>query len=522
MRLVTASEMKAIDTHAIDNIGIPSTILMENAGLKILFAMEKALKGLRGKKFTIVCGKGNNGGDGLVVARHLFNNQVAIRVFLTHPRSELSPDAAKNVTILQNCGYEPIIMGEAEDLNRLRIALEFSDVIIDAVYGTGFSGNIEGYTAEIVKIINEADIPKISVDLPSGLCATTGKCSNPTVLADYTVTLGLPKLGLYLFPGIEAAGEIWVADIGIPQVSYEAVPAVQALLNRTVAASFMPSRSENSHKGTFGHVLLLAGSEQYHGAGILASYGALRSGVGLVTLGVPETLIGKLNSDVLPDVVCRPFPHSGGGFNLDEGIVREFSGVYRAVAAGPGWGQGKSQQKSIEVLLKTWTGNLVIDADGLNCLPSIAAVADHAGTLILTPHLGELARLTGRSIADLNSDLPGHARALAAKCGATLVIKSAVTIIAAPDGKLLVCSRPNSALARGGAGDLLTGLIGGLSASGLPAFQAAAVAVYLHAEAGDIARRELGADALTISETASFLPRAFRRLRGEEKEAGTT
>jgi NAD(P)H-hydrate epimerase len=519
MRLVTSLEMKAIDTHAIDKIGIPATILMENAGLKILFAMEKALKGLRGKEFTIVCGKGNNGGDGLVVARHLFNNQVPIRVFITHPRSELSPDTAQNVTILQNCGYEPIFMAEAEDLSRLRIALEFSDVAIDAIYGTGFSGNIDGFTAEIVKIMNEAGVPKISVDLPSGLCASTGRLSNPAIRASYTITLGLPKLGLYLFPGIDMAGEIWVADIGIPQISYDSIPATRALLNRTVAASFMPGRPENSHKGTFGHLLILAGSEQYHGAGILSSYGALRSGVGLVTLGLPETISGRLNSDLLPDVISRAFPHSGGGFNLDEEIIREFSGVYRAVVAGPGWGQGKAQQKSVEALLKAWTGTLVLDADAINGLSSLDSAAAHAGNLILTPHLGELSRLTGRAIPDIAGDLPGQAVNLARKCNCTLVLKSAVTLIASADGKLLICSRPNSALAKGGAGDLLTGLIGGLAAMGLPSFQAAAVGVYLHAEAADMARRDLGADALTISEIASFLPRAFRRLRGEEKEA---
>ena len=520
MRLVTATEMREIDRHAIETVGINTLILMENAGLKVLLAMEKALSGLRDKRFTVVCGKGNNGGDGLVVARHLFNNGVAVNVFIAAKPDDLSQDAAKNVKVLQNCGFQPVFMSGTEDLAKLRVTLEFSDCAIDAVYGTGFSGQITGYYAEIVKILNESGAKKIAIDVPSGLCATTGALSDPSVFAQVTITLGLPKLGLYLHPGMEAAGEIWVADIGIPQISYDAVRNATLLLTRSVASGFMPARPSQGHKGTFGHVLILAGSQDYQGAGILTSYGSLRSGAGLVSLGLPEKVSAKLNCEVLPDVILRNFPEKDGGFALDENLIGEFGGVYDAIVAGPGWGKGQTRRKSVEILAKKWPGGLVLDADALNALANSEVLENHPGNLILTPHLGEMSRLCGKSISEIKENLINISREFALKNNCVLVLKSAVPVIADPSGRVLVCSRPNSGLAKGGSGDLLAGLIGGLLAQGIPALKAAAIGVFLHAEAGEIARQELGADAMTVSEVASLLPRAFKRLRGESAEEG--
>lgn len=520
MRLVTASEMRSVDSHAIESVGIDSAILMENAGLKVLFAMEKILLGLRQKTFAIVCGRGNNGGDGLVVARHLFNNHVNVNTFIAGRRDELSPDAAKNLAILERCGYQPVFLRDLEDLDRFRVTLEFSDVILDAVYGTGFSGNrIEGYTGELIKLMNEAKAKKIALDVPSGLSATTGQVADPCVRADFTVTLGLPKLGLYLYPGLEAAGEVWIADIGLPQVSYDSVPVGSMLLNSLVAGSIMPTRSENSHKGTFGHVLILAGSHEYKGAGVLASYGALRSGVGLVTLGMPENVAGSLHCEVLPDVITRTFREKEGGFNFGEREVTELIGTYRSIVAGPGWGKNPSRLKSLESLLRIWAGGLVLDADALNLLSDINILKNHVSDLIITPHLGEAARLCGKTVSEISANLPDVARECARLANCVVVLKSSVTLIADPDGKLLVSSRPNSALAKGGSGDLLSGLIGGLMCQGLAAFHAAGAGVFLHAEAATIARTELGSDAVTVSEIASYLPRAFKRMRGEERGA---
>ena len=516
MRLVTAAEMRAIDRHAIDQVGIPSLVLMENAGLKVLLTLEKVLAGLLNKRFTVVCGKGNNGGDGLVVARHLFNHQIAVHTFIIGQPRDLSPDAATNLKMLENSGYRPTFVSLPEDIDQLRVALEFSDVVVDALYGTGFSGVLEGIPAEAVRVMNLAGCRKVALDVPSGLCADSGRCSGPAFQADLTVTLGMPKLGLYLPPGCDLAGEVWVADIGLPFVSFESVPGRTTLLTQRVAASLMPQRPEHGHKGTFGHLLILAGSDEYQGAGSLVTYGALRSGAGLVTWGMPEGLNARISCEVLPDVIVRNFPSDSGGFDIGEEQVCDLAGVYRAIAAGSGWGRGESRRKTVRSLLRQWAGPLLLDADALNAVESIGELASYGESLVLTPHPGELARLTGQSVQSIREDPLRAAAAFIERVPCVLVLKGPVTIIMKCDGQAFILSRPNSGLARGGSGDLLAGLIGGFLAQGMPPFLAAAVGAWLHAEAGHIARQELGADAMTVTEMASLIPRAFRRLRGEE------
>ncbi|OIP32206.1 hypothetical protein AUK22_00220 [bacterium CG2_30_54_10] len=516
MRLVTAGEMRGIDKHAIEAVGISSLVLMENAGIKVLFTLEKCLQGIRGKRFTVICGKGNNAGDGLVVARHLFNNHVPVNVFMAFPPEELSPDAKTNLGILRKSGLNAIFMSKNEDLERLRIALEFSDCIIDAMFGTGFNGQIEGYAREVISIANDSRAQRVAIDVPSGLHSSTGKVSDVTFRAHTTITLGAPKLGLFLFPGRDYVGEVWVADIGLPPSSFESIPSQQTLITREVAAALLPDRRENSHKGTFGHLLVLAGSREYQGAGVLATYGALRSGAGLVTLGMPKSVLENLSCEVLPDAIVRSFPESEGGFSLEADDIRSFSGVYSAIVAGPGWGKGRSRQSSLQAIRKEWAGGLLLDADALNAFFEKGLPAFNSSDLVLTPHLGEMARLSGHSISEIQGGLLDIAREFATRRHCVLVLKSATTLVVGPNGHGFLCSRPNSGLARGGSGDLLAGLIGGLMAQGLTGLSAAIIGVFLHAEAGDIARKELGADAMTVSEVASLLPRAFLRLRGQE------
>ncbi len=515
MRLVNAAEMRAIDQFTIEQIGLSGRVLMENAGLKALFTLERVFQGLRGKRFTVVCGKGNNGGDGLVMARHLLNNGVAVNVFITAHEQDLVGDCALQAEIMRKCGYNCTYLTTREDLDKLRVTLEFSDVAVDALYGTGFSGVIDGFTAEVVRIFNDCRGHRVAIDVPSGVCSTTGRVSDPHIRADLTITLGLPKVGLYLPPGLDAAGDVWLADIGLPPRALDVAPARAYLIDQRLAQSLLPERPEQSHKGTFGHLLILAGSQEYQGAGVLASYGALRSGTGLVSLGLPEIVADRLTCEVLPDVIMRRFPARDGGFALDADQVRSFVGQYRAVVAGPGWGRQQGRRASVLALLQNWAGGLVLDADALNLLESISELRGHGSDLVLTPHLGEMSRLTGKSIAVLHDDLPGAARELAERVQAVVLLKSAVTVIALPDGRVFLLSRPNSGLARGGSGDLLAGLIGGLMAQGLPGWQSAVLGAFLHAEAGRIARDELGADAMTVSEVASLVPRAFRQLRGD-------
>jgi NAD(P)H-hydrate epimerase len=489
MRLLTSEEMRIADAHAIENIGIPSIVLMENAGIKTLFTLERILGGLKGKRFCIICGKGNNGGDGLVIARHLANNQVPVYVFILAEPDNLSKDARVNFDILAKMGIDPVIVKDDEDVNRMRIALEFSDCLIDCVFGTGFSGEISGRVNSVIEAMNDSRAVKVSVDLP--------------------------KLGLFVFPGKKAAGEVWVADIGIPEPSFAEAATKNFLITRQLAETLIPERDPQMHKGNAGKVLILAGSSQYQGAGIMASYGALRSGAGIVNLGLPDCLRGDLCCQILPETILTWFKSEDGGFSLDQETICAYNGRFRSLLAGPGWGRGESVGKALSILLDHWHGHLILDADALNVIEDPTILRRARQIPVITPHLGEMARLLGKTIDEVAENTVELARGFATENRLILVLKSAVTIIADHTGRVFVASNPNSGLARGGTGDLLAGLIAGLAATVISPLNASVVGVYLLAIAGEAAVSDLGTDAVTVSEIASYIPRAFRALRGE-------
>ncbi len=516
MRLFTTEEMRAADRHAIDKVKIPALVLMENAGIKALITLEKILGGLKGKRFTIVCGKGNNGGDGLVIARHLFNNSVATQVFIAAPAQEMSEEARHNCEILTSIGLEPVVLKNRRDIDRLRIAMEFSECVVDCLFGTGISGDIAGFPAEIVRAMNDTRACRVAIDVPSGLCATTGNISDPCFNAQYTITLGAPKIGLFVFPGKRAAGEVWVADISLPEVSAASADCRHFLLTAEMVASILPLRDDGMHKGDGGRALLMAGSDEYPGAGIIASYGALRSGTGIVQLLLPDCLRSNLSCQVLPEVIVNYLPSKDGGFAIDAGLAAETASHAGCLLVGPGWGRSSSRAESLKQVLKNWNKLAVADADALNLISDHKLLKNAAGPLIITPHIGEMARLTGKTVDEVKSDQIGISRDFAGKHKLIVVLKSAITVIAEPGGKVYICSRPNSGLARGGSGDLLSGLICGLAATGMSPLHAALAGTFLLAEAGEIARNELGADAMTVSETASYIPAAFKKLRGNE------
>lgn len=521
MRLFTAEEMRAADRHAIEKIGIPGLVLMENAGIKSLMTLEKILGGLRGKRFTIVCGRGNNGGDGLVIARHLSNNDIPVYVFITAAPENLSADARTNFEILVRSGLNPVLLSEKQDVDRLRIAMEFSDCVIDCLYGTGFKGEITGLNADLIKAMNDTRAQRISIDLPSGLCATTGRLSDPHFRANYTITLGAAKLGLFLLPGKSAAGEVWIADIGIPAISNASAGSTHSLITSALIRAVLPERNDFLHKGSAGKMLILAGCQDYQGAGVMASYGALRSGAGMVTLGLPECLKGNLSCQVLPEVILNYFPCAEGGFDITRQLSEDLAAKYRVLLAGPGWGRSHQREISVKNILETWTGVLVLDADALNSIEDASVLRNSKARIIVTPHLGEMARLCKKSLDEVAHDQIEIARRFAQENRLVVVLKSAVTIVADSKGLVYVNSRPNSGLARAGTGDLLAGLIAGISASGVSELNSAISGVHILSEAGEIARTELGADSMTVSETASFLPRAFKNIREEaETSAG--
>lgn len=515
MRLFTAEEMRAADRHAIEKIGIPGVVLMENAGIKSLMTLEKILGGLRGKRFTIVCGRGNNGGDGLVIARHLSNNDIPVYVFVTSSPDDMTPDARTNFEILIRSGVTPVMLTEGSDIDRLRIAMEFSDCVLDCLYGTGFKGEITGFSADVIRAMNDTRAVRVGIDVPSGLCATTGRLAEVHFQAGYTITLGVAKLGLFMFPGKSAAGEVWVADIGIPAISSASAGSTHFMLTTELIRSILPDRLDTIHKGSSGKMLILASSQEYQGAGVMASYGALRSGAGMVTLGLPECLKGALSCQVLPELILRYFPCSNGGFDIASATAVELSAKYRVLMAGSGWGSGHERGESLKNLLNSWHGTAVLDADALNSIEDVDMLKKSLAKIIVTPHMGEMARLCRKNLEEVVADPIETARSFARENRVIVVLKSSVTIIAEPRGQVYVNSRPNSGLARAGTGDLLAGLVAGIASSGVSELNAALCGVHLLSEAGEMARAELGADAMTISEVASFLPRAFRKVRGD-------
>lgn len=519
MKVVTSDQMREIDTKAIEEIGIPGVVLMENAGKAVADAARKLLEETAGRRVCVFAGKGNNGGDGFVAARHLVNSQVRVKTFLLGKTAEIQGDARVNLDILTRMGVDVEELGP-EDLHRARVAVSVSDVVIDAIFGTGFKGEVGGYVAQVIDAINESGRPVVSVDVPSGLDASTGKVGGACVRARYTVTFGLPKAGLLLYPGAAYAGELVVADIGFPRAF---LLDDRLKLNLAIAEElkhWLPARIADSHKGTFGRVLVVAGSQGMAGAAALASLAALKSGAGVVTLGVPKSLQDIMHVK-LTEVMTRALPETESGSvslqaqALLDGALRSVE----ALAIGPGLSMHSETAQLVRNVVMTASVPTVIDADGLN------AIAQDPGTLktskapiVLTPHPGEMAKLTGLAVQEVKRDRLTVALKAAAQWGKVVVLKGARTIVADPSGKAYINPTGNPGMATAGSGDVLTGVVAGLLAQGLGPLEAAVLGVYVHGLAGDIAVTRCGQMGLVAGDILDNVPEALVRLAGERGE----
>jgi NAD(P)H-hydrate epimerase len=500
--LVTAAEMRGLDRHTIDTLGVSSELLMEVAGAAVAREAER-LRAPDGAVW-VACGAGNNGGDGLVAARHLQLRGVPVRIWPIVDPASWRGDAAANWRRAEAAGV-PLAPARGRPPPR--------SVIVDAIFGTGLAREVEGAAAAAIRRIREArpECRVLAVDLPSGLDADTGQPLGEAVAADCTVTLGLPKLGLALEPGRSLAGEIVVARIGIADAAPGVAPRA-ALWTRAAAARRLPERPRAGHKGSFGHVLVIGGSEGKAGAAALAALGAARSGAGLVTIACPESTNDVLQAQ-LTEVMTAPVPelatHAFG--SQAEKPVLELAAARDVAALGPGIGRAVETRAFVRHVTRALANPLVLDADGL------VAFADALGELrartaptVLTPHPGEAALLLGGTPAEVNRDRPAAARRLAAETGAVVVLKGAATIVAEPEGAILVNPTGGPVLASGGTGDVLTGVIAGLLAQGLAARDAAALGVFLHGAAADLLAERRFAAGVLASEVAGALPDAFR------------
>ncbi|HET8538264.1 MAG TPA: NAD(P)H-hydrate dehydratase [Anaeromyxobacter sp.] len=509
MRLVGSAEMREIDRAAIEGFGIPSLTLMDRAGRAVAeSALELAAPSGR---FVVVCGAGNNGGDGYVAARLLRAAGRDTRILALAPPEKLSADAR---AVREQAERAGVPIDEAGELAAVDAGV--GDVVVDALLGTGLARAPEGALAGAIARIEAARVAGarvLAVDVPSGLSADTGRPLGACVRADRTVTFGFQKRGLVLYPGATHAGEVIVADIGIPAEAARRVPVGCELLSEVEARLLVPPRAPDAHKGDAGRLLVLAGSAGKTGAAHLALLGALRGGAGLVTLAarpdvLPFALAGR------PEAMSAALDGKGPLARADLSTLLALAKDVDAIAVGPGIPRGKETAELLRAFLSRAKKPAVVDADGLNALAEApAAIAELGVPLVLTPHPGEMARLCGNTIDDVQADRIGAATGRAKAWGVTVVLKGARTVVADPEGPPAVVATGNAGLATGGTGDVLAGLCGALLAGGLPPPAAARAAAWVHGRAGDLAARRFGERGLVAGDLGEALGAVWAEWR---------
>jgi NAD(P)H-hydrate epimerase len=500
--VLSRAQMRAFDAHAMGPCRVPSIVLMENAGrgatevlVRDFFSGDVA-----SARPLVVCGTGNNGGDGFVVARRLAVLGAKPSVYLAGDPQKASPDARTNLEAWRGIGGEVRELAAASSTPSLRDALSAADVVVDALFGTGLDRPIEGFLADAVHAMNASPVRRFAIDLPSGLDADTGEALGIAIEAHATATFAHPKLGLYTPNGARLAGAIHVVNIGVPSLPV-------AHLGRTVEAiepsdlrGWLPPRQPGAYKTSVGHVVVVAGSPGKIGAPKLVARGAMRAGAGLATIATWPAAANAIESSTLEVMTARIDASNPASL---ESILHS----KQAVVVGPGLGLGDDARRVVEYLLASWKGPIVVDADALSLFAGAPRVFSASAKAVLTPHPGELGRLLGRKPAEVESDRYGAARDLVSASGAVVVLKGASTIVAAPDGRVGVAPIACPALATAGAGDVLGGVVAAMMCS-LPAFEAACAGVMLHALAGEAwSRRHQGADrGLLAHEIADYLP----------------
>jgi len=524
MRVLNAAQMREADKRTIEEIGIPSLVLMENAGRQAVAAMEAMYSDLLERQVGVLCGRGNNGGDGFVVARTMVQRGVDVSVFLLGRVAEVRGDARTNLEILGRLGVTVIEISDSQAWE-LHVS-EFSDctLIVDAIFGTGLNAPVSGLIESVIADVNASGIPVVAIDLPSGLSADSPEPIGPSIEAGLTITLAAPKLPLVLPPGELRAGDIVIADIGIPNAVLDALegPRVE-LLTRASMRELITPRAPDSHKGDYGRVLLVSGSRGKTGAAHLAAMGALRSGAGLVTVATPascQSVVASMEPEYMTEALPETAGRSGSDPGLDPAGVDHVIELARdVIAVGPGLGQAESTREFVKLLVDRATMPLVIDADGLNAFSDDPdrLMGREGRDIIITPHPGEMARLVGMSTDEVQSSRLEIARNFAVAHRAYVVLKGHRTLIATPDEKVFINPTGNPGMATGGTGDVLTGMIAAWLAQLLDAEAACKLAVYLHGLAGDLAEADESEVSLIAGDVAAHIGDAVMELTSRRK-----
>jgi ADP-dependent NAD(P)H-hydrate dehydratase / NAD(P)H-hydrate epimerase len=513
MLVVTAEQMREMDRLTIQKYGIPSLQLMERAGEGITKAILESFGRAAKKGVLVVAGKGNNGGDGLVVARLLRKKRISCEVVLLAGKDELSPDAAHNLEAYAKLRGKVTEAGQAS-VGLLRERMRGKGLLVDAILGTGTKNTVRGVYAEAITLMNSSGLPIVAVDIPSGLDTDRGTPLGVAIQAEMTVALAYPKLGEVIYPGLISAGDLAVADIGIDRRSVEEVSPYIEFLEREQVRRLVPIRAPDSHKGTYGHVLTVAGSRGKTGAAILACRAAMRAGAGLVTLAAPRSL-NDIFATSMVEVMTEPLQDNAAE-EMEPPGDEEWRGLLarkNSLLFGPGIGVYDATRSALRWLLRNLEIPWVIDADGLNNLvEEIDRLRSAKTPPVLTPHPGEMARLIHKDSATVNQDRIGIARAFAAAHRCHVVLKGARTVIATAAGKVFINPTGNPGMASGGMGDVLAGMLAALLGQGLNPEEAMKLGVYLHGFVGDRVAEAEGQSGLIASDIIEGLPAGMRAL----------
>jgi hydroxyethylthiazole kinase-like uncharacterized protein yjeF len=507
--------MREADRHTIEDLGVAGVVLMENAATGVVEAVREVFPDAR--RILVLCGPGNNGGDGFAAARHLHNGGLDVQLCLVGDPAKLSPDAATNHRLAEGFGV-PIAVVDDDDVSMVEAMLEDwpADLVLDALLGTGTDRPLAGRLAALVDLVADSGVPVVAVDVPTGLNGSASAVPGPHLAADLTVTFAALKICHALPPACISCGEVAVVDIGIPPQAIEDGCSLW-MTEADDIALMLPSRGPDAHKGRFGHLLIVAGATGRGGAAAMAAKSAVVIGAGLVTMAVPDGVLPVVDGACL-EAMSHPLRSDGAGAVAGPEGLEDLLDRMTAIAAGPGLGTGDGAAKTLDWLLATWTGPLLLDADAINLLAgSPDRLAGRDVPAVLTPHPGELGRLLGIPTEEVVADRLAAARSAARQSGAIIVAKGFGTIIAEPEGQAWVNPTGDVGLASGGSGDVLSGTIGALLAQGLEPLRAALVGCWLHGRAGEIGG-ELFPAAVPASELPTLLADAWLDLEEPRDE----
>jgi hydroxyethylthiazole kinase-like uncharacterized protein yjeF len=514
MKVISAESMRTAERLTIENYAVPGLVLMEAAGRNCAEVILSEFGCEKGRNAVVIAGKGNNGGDGYVVARYLAERGWKVRVFVLARREEIGGDAKTNLDVLDKdvVAFCP----DAGELAMHSDLLRSADVIVDAIFGIGLRSEVTGVHADAIDLVNSAPGRVVAVDIPSGVDSTTGRILGVAVRADMTVTFAFAKTGHILYPGAEYTGRLKIVEIGLPEEAAAAVDGFE-FLDEAAVRPLARKRERNSHKGDYGHCLILAGSSGKTGAASLAANSAVRTGSGLVTLAVPASLNPILEVKTT-EAMTLPLEDFGNGWLSGDLSVRVESALdgKDSVAVGPGIGRNPETARLVRRLVEEVEIPMVIDADGLNAVSEDVSVLlrRKSGDVVLTPHPGEMSRLSGMSIADIEADRIAAARNFAEKYGVHLVLKGVRTVVAASDGRVAVNGSGNPGMASGGMGDVLTGIIVSLLGQSYTAYDACRLGVFIHGLAADLVAEEKGEAGICATDVQEHLPWALKKLIG--------